>query len=114
MDRLNKAAGKVKAAVHPNKKVVTVTERFNEAAEKAKAIDGKQTSNNDKLKLYALFKQADVGDCNTERPGLLSLDATGKAQWDAWKALEGKSKEDAMKEYADEVDRQIAAIAAKS
>ena len=48
MDKLNKAAGKVKAAVHPNKKL-TVTERFNEAAEKIKAVDANQTSNDDKL-----------------------------------------------------------------
>ena len=43
MDKLNKAAGKVKAAVQPNKK------RFNEAVEKIKVVDETQTSSGDKL-----------------------------------------------------------------
>ncbi|WAQ94590.1 ACBP-like protein [Mya arenaria] len=51
------------------------------------------------LDLYALFKQASVGDVNTERPGM--LDFKGKAKWDAWSAKKGLSKEDAEKAYVD-------------
>jgi len=32
--------------------------------------------------LYALFKQATVGDCNTSRPGI--FDQKGRYKWDAW------------------------------
>ena len=45
------------------------------------------------LQLYSLFKQATVGDVNTDRPGM--LDFKGKAKWDAWEKVKGKSKEDA-------------------
>jgi diazepam-binding inhibitor (GABA receptor modulator, acyl-CoA-binding protein) len=45
----------------------------------------------------ALFKQATVGDVNIARPGgFLNFEANAK--WDAWNAVKGKSKEDAMKE----------------
>lgn len=37
---------------------------FNKAAEEAKTLPD-QTSNDDKLILYGLFKQGTVGDCNT-------------------------------------------------
>ena len=46
------------------------------------------------LQLYSLFKQGNVGDVNTSRPGM--LDFKGKAKWDAWDKLKGKSKEDAQ------------------
>ncbi|AXA49747.1 diazepam-binding inhibitor (GABA receptor modulator, acyl-CoA-binding protein) [Malassezia restricta] len=51
------------------------------------------------LKFYSLFKQANDGDCNTQRPGM--LDFAGRAKWDAWNSLKGKSKEDAKKEYVE-------------
>lgn len=44
-------------------------EDFDVAAEEAKALPD-NTSNEDKLQLYALFKQATVGDVNTDRPGI--------------------------------------------
>jgi diazepam-binding inhibitor (GABA receptor modulating acyl-CoA-binding protein) len=56
-------------------------------------------SNNDKLILYGLYKQATVGDVNTSRPGF--FDAVGKAKWDAWKAKEGLSSENAKQAYID-------------
>ena len=46
------------------------------------------------LQLYSLFKQATVGDVNTDRPGGM-LNIKEKAKWDAWEKLKGKSKEDA-------------------
>lgn len=56
-----------------------------------------QTTQEEMLDLYGLFKQANVGDVNTARPGM--LDFKGKAKWDAWKSREGMSKEDAMTAY---------------
>lgn len=49
------------------------------------------------LKLYALYKQATTGDVDGKRPGF--TDMVGRAKWDAWKALEGTGREDAMNQY---------------
>ena len=61
-------------------------------------------SNEDKLDFYALFKQGTVGDINTERPGM--LDMKGKAKWDAWKAKEGMSQDDAKAAYVAKVQEK--------
>jgi acyl-CoA-binding protein len=49
------------------------------------------------LQIYSLFKQGTVGDNNTEKPGM--LDFKGKAKWEAWNKLKGKSKQQAQTEY---------------
>ncbi|XP_011886649.1 PREDICTED: acyl-CoA-binding protein-like [Cercocebus atys] len=54
------------------------------------------------LFIYGRYKQATVGDVNTERPRM--LDFTGKAKWDAWNELKGTTKEDAMKAYINKVE----------
>ena len=59
----------------------------------------KELSDEKKLKLYGLFKQAKFGDNNTEKPGM--LDFRGKAKWEAWNAVKGKDKEVAKKEYVE-------------
>ena len=59
-------------------------------------------SNEKKLELYSLFKQASVGDCNTDRPGMFALER--KAMWDAWDARKGMSKQDAADAYVEVVD----------
>ncbi|CAB4318542.1 unnamed protein product [Prunus armeniaca] len=71
-------------------------EEFKEYAEKAKSLPP-ATKDADKLILYGLYKQATVGSVNTNRPGFFS--PTERAKWDAWKEVEGKSKEEAMTEY---------------
>ncbi|EFN56877.1 hypothetical protein CHLNCDRAFT_144518 [Chlorella variabilis] len=73
-------------------------EDFDKAAEEAKALPD-NTSNDDKLSLYGLFKQATVGDNTTSRPGI--FEPKGKAKWDAWDKEKGKSKEEAMQAYID-------------
>ena len=60
-------------------------------------------SNEDLLMLYALYKQATEGDVSGDRPG--GFDFKAIAKYDAWAAVKGKSKEDAMKEYVSLVDR---------
>merc|ERR1711988_2091633 len=63
-----------------------------------------QTLTNDDLKeVYGLYKQGSEGDCNTTRPGMLDL--KGKAKWDAWNGLKGKSSDDAKNEYVALVDQ---------
>ncbi|XP_059163463.1 acyl-CoA-binding protein-like isoform X2 [Physella acuta] len=76
-------------------------EEFKVAAEEVTKLTSEPT-NDEKLAIYGLYKQGTVGDCNTDRPGL--FDMKGKAKWDAWNALKGKSKDDAMKEYVAKVD----------
>jgi diazepam-binding inhibitor (GABA receptor modulating acyl-CoA-binding protein) len=46
------------------------------------------------LQLYALYKQASVGDAEGKRPGF--GDMVGRAKWDAWNAVKGKDANDAM------------------
>ena len=41
---------------------------------------------------------------NTERPGM--LDMKGKAKWDAWKAKEGMSQDDAKAAYIAKVQEK--------
>ncbi|XP_074564279.1 acyl-CoA-binding protein [Curcuma longa] len=85
-------------------------EEFEEYAEKAKTLPD-TTTNENKLILYGLFKQATVGPVNTSRPGIFNL--RDRAKWDAWKAVEGKSKEEAMTDYITKV-KQLLEEAASS
>ncbi len=54
------------------------------------------------LKLYALYKQATVGNVEGTRPGF--SDMVGRAKWDAWNELQGLAAEAAMQQYIDLVD----------
>ncbi|KAI8099026.1 acyl-CoA-binding protein [Halteromyces radiatus] len=69
---------------------------FETAAEEVKKL-ATTPSNDVLLKLYALYKQATVGDNNTARPGV--FDMKGKAKWDAWDKIKGTSQEEAEKQY---------------
>ena len=55
------------------------------------------------LELYSLYKQATEGDISDERPG--GFDFKAIAKYDAWEEKKGKSKEEAMQEYIQLVDR---------
>lgn len=46
-----------------------------------------------KVKLHALYKQAMRGACTESRPK--GFNFTGKSKWDAWKALDDMSQEEA-------------------
>ncbi len=54
------------------------------------------------LKLYALYKQASVGDNTEKKPGF--TDMVGRAKWDAWNTLKGTATNDAMKQYVDLIE----------
>jgi acyl-CoA-binding protein len=54
------------------------------------------------LKLYALYKQATAGDAAEPRPGF--SDMVGRAKWDAWNGLKGKSGDEAMQQYIELVE----------
>ena len=70
--------------------------QFEAAAAASKNLKDRP-DNDTMLKLYALFKQASVGDVEGKRPGF--TDMIGRAKYDAWTATKGKSTEDAMRDY---------------
>ena len=71
-------------------------EAFESAVKRSKELT-KRPSNEELLKLYALYKQATEGDNNEERPG--GFDFKGIAKYDAWAELKGKSADEAKEEY---------------
>ncbi|KAM6953844.1 enoyl-CoA delta isomerase 2-like [Aplochiton taeniatus] len=73
-------------------------EQFNQAKSQMGTLN-KDPGNEAKLKIYALFKQATQGPCNTPKPGM--LDFINKAKWDAWKSLGSISQEEARQNYVD-------------
>jgi len=54
------------------------------------------------LQIYSLYKQATSGDVEGKRPGF--TDMVGRAKWDAWNELKGKSNDAAMQEYVDLIE----------
>jgi acyl-CoA-binding protein len=54
------------------------------------------------LKIYGLYKQATAGDNTEKKPGF--GDMVGRAKWDAWNAVKGASKDDAMQQYIDLIE----------
>lgn len=65
-------------------------------------------ADNDLLELYGLYKQALVGDCNTDKPGF--LDFKGKAKWEAWNGRKGTSSDEAKQLYVAKVNSLIDTI----
>lgn len=77
-------------------------QRFNLAVANVEKLP-EEPSNDVKLKLYALYKQATVGKCSASKPGVFDL--VGRAKWDAWNALGDMPKEKAQDEYSSLVDK---------
>ena len=77
-------------------------DRFERAVTKSKTLTNRP-DNPTLLKIYSLFKQATVGDVQGEQPGF--IDIVGRAKYDAWAALVGKSQDSAMQDYIALIDR---------
>jgi diazepam-binding inhibitor (GABA receptor modulating acyl-CoA-binding protein) len=75
--------------------------RFEQAVVESKQLPAKP-DNNTLLQIYSLFKQASVGDVQGERPGF--TDFVGRAKYDAWADLKGKSAEQAQQAYIDLIE----------
>ena len=75
--------------------------RFDQAMADSKSLPEKPDTMT-LLKIYALYKQASRGEADGERPAL--ADRVGRAKWDAWNGLNGKSSDDAMQEYIDLIE----------
>jgi acyl-CoA-binding protein len=76
-----------------------LTALFDQAVEESKSLPDRP-SNDSLLQLYSLYKQATTGDVNVDPPSN-PFDFVNKAKYDAWAALKGKSKQDAMQDYMD-------------
>ena len=81
---------------------MSLEEDFNSATERATQLP-KRPSNDIILQLYALYKQANEGDVKGDRPGF--ADFEGRAKFDSWNKLQGKSGEDAKQEYISLVEK---------
>ena len=81
---------------------MTPTEQFEDAQKRVKTLT-EAPSNDELLELYALYKQATVGDVSGSRPGM--MDFKGRAKFDAWTKKKGTAKEAAMTSYVGVVNR---------
>jgi len=73
-------------------------ELFDQAVTSSKLLPVKP-GNETLLNLYALYKQATLGDATADAAPANAFDFVGKAKYDSWAALKGKSKEHSMEEY---------------
>jgi diazepam-binding inhibitor (GABA receptor modulator, acyl-CoA-binding protein) len=78
-------------------------ESFDKAAAESKQLSTKP-SNEVLLQLYSLYKQGTEGD-NTNDAPTNPFDFVNKAKHEAWSNLAGTSKEDAMQQYIDLVEK---------
>jgi len=77
--------------------------KFEETVQYVQTAEGDfQPSNELKLKMYSLFKQATEGDVSGKKPGM--MDFVGRAKYTAWEELKGTSAEDAMQQYIDAIE----------
>ncbi|MCK6419535.1 MAG: acyl-CoA-binding protein [Aquabacterium sp.] len=75
--------------------------KFEQAVADSKKLSEKP-DNATLLKIYSLYKQATAGDVEGKRPGF--TDIVGRAKWDAWNELKGKSANEAMLTYIDLIE----------
>lgn len=75
-------------------------EKFLDAVKRSKSLPPQ--SNEVLLKIYALYKQANIGDVSGPKPGAFNLKA--KAKYSAWEGLKGMSTTQAMTDYVALID----------
>ena len=80
---------------------MSLQEQFDAAVADSKNLP-ERPDNMTLLKIYALYKQASVGDVEGKRPGF--TDMVGRAKFDAWDGLKGTSADDAMQQYIDLIE----------
>jgi acyl-CoA-binding protein len=81
--------------------VSTLDEQFQQAVADSKNLP-ERPDNATLLKIYALYKQGSEGDVDRKRPRF--TDMVGRAKWDAWNELKGKSADEAKQEYVDLIE----------
>lgn len=80
-----------------------LVQQFEDAVASSKSLS-ERPSNDTLLQLYSLYKQASEGDVNVEPPSN-PFDFVAKAKYEAWEALKGTSKEKAMQDYIDLINK---------
>ncbi|XP_056290048.1 enoyl-CoA delta isomerase 2-like [Pseudoliparis swirei] len=81
-------------------------EQFERAKSRLSSLK-EDPGNEAKLRIYALFKQATQGPCNTPKPGM--LDFVNKVKWEAWRSLGSVSQDEARQQYCDLIGSLAAA-----
>jgi acyl-CoA-binding protein len=81
--------------------MATLKSKFEAAVANSKSLTDRP-DNGTLLKIYALYKQATVGDNTEKKPGF--VDMVGRAKWDAWNGFKGVSDKDAMQQYIDLIE----------
>ncbi len=81
-----------------------MTDEFQSATKRILDLK-REATNDEKTKLYGLYKQATVGDVNVAQPYF--FDVVGRAKWDAWNKRKGMSQDDAKKKYIKYVDKLL-------
>lgn len=82
-------------------------ELFSDAVDRVLMLS-KEPSNEEKLALYGLFKQATVGDVKTDCPSIFNM--AGRVKWIAWNEQKGKTEEQAKADYIALVDSLVLKI----
>ena len=82
---------------------MNIQEQFDQAVARSKTLSEKP-GNDVLLQLYSLYKQATEGDINVDPPSNM-FDFVAKAKYNAWESLKGKTKENAMMEYVELVQK---------
>lgn len=77
--------------------------RFEQAVADSKNLTDRP-SNDTLLQLYSYYKQATEGDINVDPPSN-PFDFVSKAKFEAWAALKGKTKDNAMEEYVELIEK---------
>jgi diazepam-binding inhibitor (GABA receptor modulating acyl-CoA-binding protein) len=76
---------------------MTLPDQFQQAVSESKTLSEKP-SNDTLLQLYGLYKQATEGNVHVDPPAN-TFDFVARAKFEAWSALKGKTKEEAMQQY---------------
>uniref|UniRef100_UPI00358F13AA enoyl-CoA delta isomerase 2 isoform X1 n=2 Tax=Myxine glutinosa TaxID=7769 RepID=UPI00358F13AA len=63
----------------------------------------KEPTNEEKLRIYALFKQSTEGHCTTPKPSAFNF--VNKVKWEAWNQLGDLTQDDAQEQYIKMVDK---------
>ncbi|MBP1700969.1 MAG: putative acyl-CoA-binding protein [Chloroflexi bacterium] len=82
--------------------MVDLKTQFESAAQEAQRLP-KKPDNDTLLRLYALYKQATIGNATGKRPGF--TDPVGRAKFDAWEKIKGMTAEQAMQKYIELVNQ---------
>lgn len=77
--------------------------RFEQAVADSKNLTDRP-SNDTLLQLYSFYKQATEGDINVDPPSN-PFDFVSKAKFEAWAALKGKTKDTAMEDYVELIEK---------